>query len=354
MMNIPHSRLTYSEKEVSAVSAVIRSGQWAGGPQVRRLEQEVCTLFKAPAAVCVGSGLAALRLALKALNVEKGDEVIVPAYSCVALPNAVLAVGAIPVAADVCEGSWAIDAVDAARRRTGKTKAIIAVNTYGYPADIELLKAKTGLRIIEDSSHGFSCQLGSPAPFSVADIAILSFYATKLIAAGEGGVLLACESRIAEFVGDMRDYTDKLPEAGRLNDKMTDIEATLALCQLDRLEDMLRARRARAEIYSRALAGIPGITLPRDAADRVWYRYALQVPPRRLMSLSEDLGKKGVTACRPVEPWLATEELATYPVAARAYETLLSLPLYPTLSEIEHEHVIANMKTAAGKWKTGL
>ncbi len=135
--------------------------------------------------------------------------------------------------------------------------------------------------------------------------------------------------------------------------KMTDIEAALVLCQLDRLCDMLAARRACAAIYNRAFAGIPRIRLPEERGERVWYRYALALAPQHMAEARSRLGEAGIMACRPIEPWLDAALLAEYPVAQRAFDTLLSLPLYPTLSGAEQDHVITNLTSLAAQWKTG-
>ncbi len=183
-MQVPHNRITSGSAEVEAVYSVVKSGQWVGGPRQSIMEERLRALFGAAGVAGVGSGLAALRLALRAAGVAPGDEVLVPAYSCVAVANSVLALDASPVPVDVCEGSWNVDNVAARRKITRRTKAAIVVNTFGLPADITGL-ANSQVSIIEDCSHGFACTNETFRPLR-GDFAVFSFYATKLIRRGRG------------------------------------------------------------------------------------------------------------------------------------------------------------------------
>lgn len=344
MKNVPHNRLTFSEDEVSAVAAVLRTGYWAGGPRLDRLEQELCSCFGVSNAVGVGSGLAAIRLALLSLGVGPGDQVIVPAYSCVAIANAVLSLGAEPRPVDVGEESWNIDPAKAEVGLERSTKAIIAVNTFGLPADIAGLK-KLGVPVIEDCSHGFAVISDGSVAAIESDLAVISFYATKLIAGGEGGVVLASQNSYGEFVREWRDYSDKTADGTRLNDKMTDIEAALVLEQLNRLGAMLTSRQRLAERYSTLLSGVHGVTTPEITSGRVWYRYVVRVPEGRLRQVTDELAETGVSACSPIEWWPYAED-ESFEVAEEACRTCLSLPLYPTLSADEQDVVCARLVEA--------
>lgn len=333
---IPHNRLSHGPEEEKAVARVVRSGRWAAGQELTELETRLAEVARVSHAVGVGSGVAALRLALLALRVGPGDAVAVPAFSCVALPNAVLACGAEVVSVEVQSGSWNICpvALAAARRRHPELRAVIAVHTFGCPAPVrELLAA--GLPVIEDCSHAFGHgELGA-----LGQLAVLSLYATKLLGAGEGGMVLTRDPILAERVRNLRDYADKAPSAVRLNDKITDLVAALALCQLDRLPGSLVHRAELAANYSAAfvtLAREQACALPVHAPGRVWYRYAVAVDEADEVVAA--LARQGVTAARPVENWGGATAERT-PVAFAAYQRLVSLPLYPTLTRAEQLHV---------------
>lgn len=333
-MKIPHNKITYDEREVLAVQDVVRSGYWVGGAIQERVEAQLSQMFSTQGAVCVGSGLSALRLSLLALGVSDGDEVIIPAYSCVALANAVLSVGAVPVPVDVDAQNFNLSVTGVRDAVTPKTKAIIAVNNFGVPADIFDLK-KLGIPVIEDCSHGFKVDENNQPMATEGDIEIFSFYATKLIAGGEGGAILSSDQHVIDFCNAQRDYTDQAPDGKRLNDKMTDIEAALVEVQLGKLSEMLSKRKALAMAYSEQLKGLKTPVLHED---RVWYRYVIQVK-QDVAETIESLENKGVSARQPVENWL-DDAVKNYPNAQHAYGSILSLPLYPMLKKQEQDFVV--------------
>ncbi len=340
MIRVPHNRLTHGAAERDAVAAVVASGRWSCGPAVERLERDLAARVGRRHAVAVGSGVGALRLALLSLGVGPGDEVIVPAYSCVALANAALACGARPVPADVVPGDWTID--PQAVTATPRTKALIAVHTFGAAADIKALGG-LGVPVIEDCAHG----IAAGAMGSLAPIAITSFYATKLIGAGEGGAAMTDDDAVAAFVRRWRDYADQSADGTRLNDKLTEFAAALAGCQLGRLGEFLEARRACAERYGAALADIAragAVALP-PAGERAWYRYAVEFARLDAAEAIARLAARGIDAAKPVADWARAGEAC--PVSARAFQRLVSLPLYPTLGAEEQAAVIAAVRAVA-------
>ena len=343
LVQIPHNRLTFGDEEVDSVAAVIRSGQWASGSQVVLLENKLAEMFDVGHAVCVGSGLGALRLAIKALGGSQDVVVGVPAYSCVALANAVLSCGARLVTFDVRANSWNLDQVQACCvEPVVNSNILIAVNTFGLPADIDKLVA-SGKSVIEDCSHGFKIDSKGRPLMGCARVAVFSFYATKLIGAGEGGAVLTNDAAVASFVRSWRDYSDKEPDGSRLNDKMNDIEASLALCQLRRLSKTLVRRQQLADRYyeylgtSRVLQG--RVVLPELNYGRVWYRYAVELASVGAAEVVELLARRGVRAEQPVTDWRPKFSPGC-PNADRAYRNLISLPLYPRLTEAEQDAVI--------------
>ena len=342
---VPHNRLTHGDLEVEAMKRTVMSGHWAAGPRVHDLEAVLAARAETKHAVCVSSGLAALRLTLMGLGVGRGDQVAVPAYSCVALPNAVLSCGALALPLDVEEGTWNLSL--SATRKVVKevgVKAVISVNLFGLPAPMPLKETKKNNRElwIEDCAHSFGRWVGKEAFGSRADAAILSFYATKLIGAGEGGAVLTDCDNLAAFVRDWRDYTDRKPDCARGNYKMTDLEATLALCQIERLDGMLERRACLAQRYFELLEPMEQeglFRLPQRNSERIWYRFAVEIPNCSLDVVITECQLLGVEVQPPVADW---REIGTsaHPIANRAYRSLISLPLYPTLTYREQEQVV--------------
>jgi dTDP-4-amino-4,6-dideoxygalactose transaminase len=340
---VPHNRLTFGEAEVEAVTRTVRSGQWAQGPRVAELECELARIAKVKYCVCVASGLSALRLALGALGVTQGARVLVPAYSCVALANACLSWGAEPVPVDIESDTWNLDA-RRCREAVSEVgaKAVIAVNTFGAPADLTYGQ-NTRIPIIEDCAHAFGLDVDGRPFGGRSEIGTLSFYATKLLGSGEGGAVLTNSADVFQFVSSSRDYSDKLPDAHRMNDKMSDVEASLVLAQLERLPEMVAKREALALRYIDLLSSAPSGTLfrlpPRDEK-RIWYRFVVEVLSGDAQQFVEELRQEGVDAALPVNDW----RLPGGPVAQtadRVYRRLLSLPLYPSLTEDEQDYVVS-------------
>lgn len=341
MPEIPHNRLTFGESECEAVLRTVRSGHWAQGPAVKGLEAELARMAGVRHAVCVASGLAALRLALGALGVERGDQVAVPAYSCVALANAALSWGAIPVPIDVDAVNWNIEPAQCIQyMANSRPRAVIAVNTFGVPAPVQEITSSQ-IPVIEDCAHAFGLQVGGRPLGSRTHAGIISFYATKLIGGGEGGAVLTNSREVAEFVRSARDYGDQPADGHRMNDKMNDLEASLVRAQLNRLPEMIAARERIAHRYLDLLAGPMSdrvFRLPSRTSSRVWYRFAVEMLTTSAETVINGLRSFGIHAASPVTDWRPAGSPAA-PVADRAYQRLVSLPLYPTLTRAEQDSV---------------
>jgi dTDP-4-amino-4,6-dideoxygalactose transaminase len=268
--------------------------------------------------------------------------VIVPAYGCIAILNAVLALGATPVLADVENDRWTLDPVSAAKHRTDRTAAIVAVHLFGMPARLSAL-APLGVPIIEDCAHGIGGRVDGKPFGGAATASIASFYATKLLAGGEGGVVTSNSERVLEIVSMARNPSDQAPTALHLNDKLTDLEAAIVRVQLSRLEWMLSQRAARARRYAEMLAPLAArglLMLPENTEGRIWYRYAVRLATHSAEEIVRTLYAAGVHADQPVwdlrgvvkwSPELRGTEVA--------FDRLLSLPLYPDLTDLEQERV---------------
>jgi dTDP-4-amino-4,6-dideoxygalactose transaminase len=353
---IPHNRLTFSEAECEAVARTVRSGHWAQGPRVQELEAALARLGEVKYAVCVASGLSALRLSLGALGIGSSHSVVVPAYSCVALANAALAWGATPVPIDIEPRSWNLcqaacsDAVSAARPHV-----VIAVNTFGVPVEIDEIIAD-GLPVIEDCAHAFGITVGGKWLGSRTQVGVLSFYATKLIGGGEGGAVLTDSAEIAASVGSARDYADQPAAAHRLNDKMNDLEAALVLAQLPRLPEFISAREKIAQRYLDMLSDSSAhgrlYRLPAPSKERVWYRFVVEMLKTSARTIVDGLRAFGINAALPMTDWRPAGSLPS-PVADRAYRQLVSLPLYPTLTTNEQDCVVKAFLKASEDFARG-
>lgn len=344
---VPHSRPWVGETEASAVASIVASRQLAQGPKVLNLEQRWCDATRTNAAAAVGSGVAALRLALLALEVGPEDEVIVPAYSCVALLNAVLALGATPVLADIIPDYWTLAPDEVHRCLTRRTKAIVAVHLFGCPVAIAGL-AGFGLPIVENCAHGIGGFSGD-SPFGGAGtLSMASFYATKMLAAGEGGIVAGHNPALIDRVRRARDYGDQPPDGRHLNDKMTDIEASLALVQLSRLSDILARREDRARRYHSSLEPLYRaklVELPIDVPGRIWYRYAVRLTRHKATSVVEKMVAEGVRAEQPVWDLRRTKVWNdSFVSSSLAFDHVISLPLYPDLTELEQNMVCAALR----------
>lgn len=340
MNMIPHNKLSFDTAETEAAARVVASGYWAGGPEVMALEQELCAFFTVKHAICVASGVAALRLALLSQNQKGGGHCALPSYSCVALPNAALAVGKEPVPVDTESDDYTINLEGI--NPAPDMDCAITVNTFGALAPIPA-RAQRSFNIIEDCSHGFFYDYEFKCAKIRGDLAITSFYATKLIGGGEGGVILTNDQSAADFARDWRDYTDKAPEKTRLNDKMTDIQAAIIRCQLQKLPAFLEKRKALAQDYNDAFQNLKSFTLPSQNESRVWYRYVLsKVCDENLDIVIETLKTAGISVCRPVELWAQGAQSAG---AKKAADCALSIPLYPSLTNDQQHHIINTIRT---------
>lgn len=339
---IPHNRLTFGNAECEAVAETIRSGHWAQGTRVQELEAVLARMSGVEHAVCVASGFSALRLSLGALGVASSDSVVVPAYCCVALANAVLAWGAAPVAVDIEDVGWNLcQKAGCTAIASCRPRAVIAVNTFGMPAEIGEI-VDLGAPVIEDCAHAFGIAFGGKWLGSRAQVGVLSFYATKLIGGGEGGAVLTNSSEIADYVRSARDYSDQPAAAHRMNDKMNDLEASLVLTQLKRLPELIAARETIASRYVDMLSG-PALSrayrLPTDSPERVWYRFVVEMLTASAETVVNGLERSGIGAAIPVYDWRTASNPAAH-VADRAYGHLVSLPLYPTLIAHEQDRVV--------------
>lgn len=329
---IPHSRPSLGPLEEEAARRVLSSGQLAADGEVRRFEEEVACWLGLAGGVATSSGTAALHVALLALGVGPGQEVILPTYVCSAVLHAVQATGARPVPVDVLpDGN--LDP-EAARASAGpRTRAVVLTHAFGLPADLDAV-LRLGVPVVEDIAQSLGARYRGGPVGSFGDVTVCSFYATKLITSGgEGGMVL---SRDAALLWRARRLctSDARGHEQRFNYRMTDLAAAIGRVQLGRLPEFLATRRRLAAAYDRTLAGL-GLQLPPASpagVEPVVYRYVVRHPEAGRLLLA--LRRAGVEAKRPVrQPVHRALNLGGFPVADRLHATVVSLPIHPSLSE---------------------
>jgi len=344
---IPHSRPTLGTKEIKAVSEVIASGHIAEGAIVKEFEQKFANYLNVKHAVATNSGTSALHLALLALEVGPGDEVIIPSYVCCALLNAVNYAGATAVLADICPNTCNLDAADVKKRLSSRTKAIIVPHLFGMAADLDPLLA-LDVPIIEDCAQAVGAVYNQRPVGTFGVAAIYSFYATKVITTGEGGMVVCNAKDIAEQIRDLKTYDQKDDYKIRFNYKMSDIQAVLGLAQLAQLNSILRRRKAIAEQYTRAFK-VLDLNLPPDDSGQIFFRYVIGLKTDSKPGI-EALSRKGIGCDRPVYlPLHRQIKLKGYPVTEKAWKNSLSLPIYPSLTDEAVTRVIDAVLDTASK-----
>jgi dTDP-4-amino-4,6-dideoxygalactose transaminase len=338
LIAIPHSRPTLGAEEIKAVSRIILSGYVAEGVIVQEFERSFADYLNIQHAVATNSGTSALHLALLALEVGPGDEVVIPSYVCCALLNAVNYTGATPVLADICPDTYNLDAADVKKRLSGHTKAIIVPHLFGMAADLNPL-LKLDVPIIEDCAQAVGSVYAQRPVGTFGVAAIYSFYATKVMTTGEGGMVVSNSKDIADRIRDLKTYDQKDDYKIRFNYKMTDIQAALGLAQLERLDSIIRRRRAIAEQYTRSFKTLD-LNLPPDDSGHLFFRYVLGLNTDS-QSWINILSGKGIGCDRPIyKPLHRQMKLKGYPVTEKAWKNSLSIPIYPSLTDDEVTRVI--------------
>ncbi len=319
------------EAEEQAVLAVLRSGHIAMGPQVELLERRWAEMCNVRHAIAVSSGTAALHLALLAHHIGAGDEVITTPFSFIATANAILGVGARPVFVDIDPCTYNIDPHLVGKAITKRTKAVLPVHLYGAPC-----QGLEGLHVpvIEDA-----CQAVG-APVGKLGTACYSLYATKNITCGEGGMITTDDDDVARRARLLRNQGQRARydyACLGINYRLTDLQAAIALCQLDKLGEWTRARRENARYLSKELDS-PGMWLPDAVPGHVYHQYTVRCIDRAWWQ--DRFAKAGIetAAYYPVPlHWIPhirdAVGYAYCPQAERAAEEVLSLPVHPGLSD---------------------
>jgi perosamine synthetase len=345
-MIIPHSKPFLGTQEANAVRHVIMSGQVAQGPEVVGLETEKCKATGQRFGVAVSSGTASLYLALRSLDVKHGDSVVIPSYVCTALLNAVLMTGATPSLSDVDPetGEMTVDTAKNAMRKN--TKAAIVPHLFGVPADAHSIESELGIPVIEDCAQCLGTSVDRTKAGNQTRISVFSFYATKLLCAGEGGMVATSDRRIADTVIALREYDNRENYVPSFNFKLTDVQAALARRQLKKLPAMISRRRAIAEAYDSSFGGEPTVDKrPCNEAvlrKSVYFRYVVQTS-RPVQALIKKMKTKGIICCRPIyKPLHHYLGNTGFPGTDAIFNKAISIPLYPGLSSHQVAYVCRN------------
>jgi len=372
---LPYGCPAVDDDDVAAVVAVLRSDWLTTGPKVGEFERAFAEAVGAQHAVAVSSGTAALHAAVHASDIAAGDEVVVPAMTFAASANVVAMQGATPVFADVEADTLLIDPLDVERKLTPRTKAVVAVDYAGQPCDYDALRdlcARRGLRLIADACHSLGAAHRQSRAGTLADLTAFSFHPVKHIATGEGGMVTTASADAAERMRRFRNHgiaTDhrQRAEAGTwhyemvelgYNYRLSDIHCALGLMQLRKLPVWLARRRAIARRYDEAIAPL-GIVAPlavRNGVEHAYHLYVVQVDRQRCtadrQTLYAALRAEGIGVnvhYMPVHlhPFYR-EHFGTQPgdcpVAEAAYERILSLPMFPRMTDADVDAVVAALR----------
>ena len=334
---IPHSRPTLGQAEADAAAEVIRSGHVAASDQTARFEEATAAFAGTSGAVATSSGTAALFVALRALGIGPGDEVIVPSFVCTALLHATWAAGAEPVVCDITD-DYNISPDDARAKMTDRTAAIIVPHMFGTPARIREILA-LGPPVIEDCAQAIGAEIGGSRCGSFGAVSVFSFYATKMLTTGEGGMLASNSPDVIARARDLIEYDKKSDGAHRFNLKFNDIAAAVGLVQLSQLDAFVQKRRELAAVYDEALTDVGAIKLASPPGS-IYYRYVVETGDAP--GLISGLDSRGVAAARPVDPPLhRVAGGSACPNADRAWKHAVSLPISPSLTEAQARTVAA-------------
>ena len=322
---IPHSKPTIGTEEMNAVSRVLSSGHLAQGAEVEAFEKDCAEILGRKHAVAVNSGTAALHLALSALGVGRDEPVAAPSYGCAALITAIRLQQAEPLLCDI-DGNYNLDPALVPL----DCRAAIVPHLFGATAAIPAVDG-----VVEDIAQS----MGGPTG-RASRVAVTSFYATKLVTTGEGGMVLTDDEAIAEHARNLREYDNRDDFVVRHPYKMTDVQAALGRVQIRRLPKFLERRRQIALQYNAELAALP-LRLP-DPEGHVFFRYVVET--QRQADLILSLNAEGIEAKRPVYRPAHHYLGGQFPNSQRAHEQCVSLPLYPAMTSADIRCVIDSVQ----------
>ena len=354
-MRINIAKPLLGASEIAAVTRVLKSGMIASGPETVAFEQEFAKYVDSKYSCAVNNGTAALCLALAAIGVSSGDEVITTPMTFVATGNAILSCGAIPVFGDINEHTFNLCPKSVESVITERTKAILPVHLYGLPADMEHFRQiadKHGIPLIGDAAQAHGSAINGRKVGSLADIECFSFYPTKNMTTGEGGMVTTNNEHLFGMLDSIRNHGRPDSQLGvyehirfGLNLRTTDIGSAIGRVQLRKLPGFNKARKRNAEKYIDGLSNLEEIILPTTPKGftHVWHQFTIRTNNRH--SLASYLEREGIETRiyypRLIQDYPHFESFkGNCPVAEQVVSEVLSLPIHPGLSDADIEHVI--------------
>jgi dTDP-4-amino-4,6-dideoxygalactose transaminase len=379
---LPFHRAFIEEEEIRGVIEVLQSGWLSTGPRVKQFEAEFSKYVDASHAVAFSSCTAALHLALAAIGIEEGDEVILPTMTFASSGEVILYFKARPVLVDCQKGTFHIDHEQISRAITSRTRAILPVHYSGYPCEMDAIldiARRHDLKVIEDAAHALPSRYKNRTVGTLGDITCFSFYATKTLTTGEGGMATTENPELAEHMrrlslhGISKDawkrYTsegtwryDILETGYKYN--LTDLQAAIGLAQLAKCDAMRERRVAIAKRYSEALRPLDAYEVPSapEHTQHAWHIYALQVNLAALRidrdRVIEELKKQGIgTSVHfiPLHMHTLYQQLGyrngQFPNAEERFERVISVPIFPGMTETDTDRVIEALHDIAHEYR---
>ena len=363
---IPISEPLLAGNELNYVTEAVTSG-WISslGKYIPQFEQGFADFCGTTHGIAVNNGTTALHLALLALGIGPGDEVIVPTFTFIATANAVHYTGATPVFADSEAETWNIDPAEIARLITPRTKAVIPVHIYGHPANMDPILAlarQHGLHVIEDAAEAHGALYKGKRVGSLGEINTFSFYGNKIITTGEGGLLTTNDDALDQKVRFLRDHamsTEKRywhTEIG-YNYRMTNLQAAVGVAQMERIEEFIARKRQNARIYNQGLKDVPFIQTPPEAswATSVYWMYSILLAkdfPLDRDEVMKRLHAQGIDSrpfFYPIHVQPPYQQPFSLPVSEDLSRRGINLPSAVTLSEEDIQRIVAALKSMGKK-----
>jgi len=370
MMEVPLSAPNITEREIEAVTAVLRSTRLSLGPKMEEFEARIAAYTGVPYGIAVSSGTAGLHLCVRALGLGPSDEVIVPSFTFIAAANAIRYESATPVFVDIEPDSLNMNPACVEAAITPRTRALMIVHTFGRLARMDALLAlahRHNLLVIEDACEAIGAATGTMGGCrqagSFGDAAVFAFYPNKQITTGEGGMVVTANPALAREIRALRNQgrypSDAWHQHSLLgyNYRLSEINCALGCVQMERIEEILSRREHVAGLYQAALKDIPGLQLPAGSSrqDRIsWFVYVVRVAPEYRDRIAATLIENGVQCGRyfaPVHGQLAYAGWPlphALPVTERESARTLALPFFSTMTEAQVEYVAGRLRQALG------
>jgi perosamine synthetase len=356
---IPAARPIIGEEEREAVDKVLRSGNLAQGLEVEAFEKEFCSLVSDNYCIAVNSGTSGLHIALIAVGIGPGDEVIVPSFTFAATANSVALTGATPIFVDIDPLTFNINHAAIEAAITPRTRAIQVVHLYGQPASMKEIMAiakRYELLVLEDAAQAHLASFDQTPVGTFGETGVFSFYPTKNMTSGEGGMIVTASKDIARRCQLLRNQGMEIRYANEiigLNNRMTDVHAAIGRVQLAKLAKWTAQRRSNAHYFDKYLSGVV-IPYVAPSAFHVYHQYTIRIVGHDRDAFSAEMNKQGIGSGvyypTPVHRLPSFNKSNDLPETERACREVISIPVHPSLTEQDLERIVTvlNSISSAG------